>query len=114
MVLTASAVLNHCTSLIGLNTQPPDLIHFLQGFGGSPKFISIDYSDAVRKGVLRGLGETTAPLEIKPGIESKLDLTVNDRQAEAQAVYNKQFGTDDLSDHKTLLYFKIDEDLPFK
>jgi hypothetical protein len=71
----------------------------------------IDYSDAVRKGVLRGLGETTAPLEIKPGIESKLDFTVDDRQADAQAVYNKQFGADYLADHKNLLYFKIDEDL---
>ena len=68
----------------------------------------IDYSDAVRKGVLRGLGETTAPLEIKPGIESQLDFKVDDRQVEAQVAYNKQFGADDLADHKNLLYLKFD------
>ena len=71
----------------------------------------IDYSDAILKGVMRGLGVTTAPLKIKPGIESKADFTVDDRQADAQATYKKQFGADELADHKNLLYFKIDKTL---
>lgn len=71
----------------------------------------IDYSDAIEKGILRGLGATTAPLKIKVGIESRYDYFVDDEQSDAQSAYNSQFGADDLADHKNLLYFEIDEDL---
>ena len=71
----------------------------------------IDYSDAIEKGILRGLGATTAPLEIKVGIESRYDYFVEDEQSDAQSAYHSQFGADDLADRKNLLYFKIDEDL---
>ena len=71
----------------------------------------IDYSDAIIKGTLKGLGVTTAPLIIKPGIKSKSGVTVKDEQVDAQDEYNKQFGADDLPDHKNLLYFKVDEAL---
>ena len=71
----------------------------------------IDSSDAIEKGILRGLGATTAPLKIKSGIESRYDYYVDDKQSEAQSAYDSLFGSDDLTDRKNLLYLKIDVEL---
>ena len=62
-------------------------------FSIDPSAPGISFGDAIRNGALRGLGVTTVPLYIKPGVESKSDVTVDDEQA----VYNTQFRADDLA-----------------
>jgi hypothetical protein len=80
-------------------------------FSIDPHDPGIDYGDAVAKGALKALGATTAPLDIRPGIDSKSSVEVADRKADALRFYRERFGDDGLADRESLIYFKLDESL---